>query len=111
MGRLIFLCILFSVLAVGCGGPANFTPIAEDEQTKQDATAYAEEMRDRGVIVKQYLSEMKGWAGEIFSSDEEKQEKMISLLNELGKTSASNKEELERITNELIDLIGYNPTT
>ena len=109
MGRLIFLCFLVSVLAVGCGGPANFTPIAEDEQTKQDATAYAEEMRDRGVIVKQYLSEMKGWAGEIFSSDEEKKTKMILLLNELGKTSASDKEELARITNELIDLIGYNP--
>jgi predicted transcriptional regulator len=109
MGRLIFACLLVFVLAVGCGGPASFTPIAEDEQTKQDATAYAEEMRDRGVIVKQYLGEMKGWAGEIFSSDDEKKEKMISLLNELNKTSASNKEELTRITNELIDLIGYNP--
>ena len=110
MGRLIFLCFLVSVLAVGCGGPANFTPIAEDEQTKQDATAYAEEMRDRGVIVKQYLSEMKGWADEIFSSDEEKKTEMISLINKLCKTSASNKEELTKITNELIDLIGYNPT-
>ena len=110
MSRLIFSCLLVSVLAVGCGGPASFTPIAEDEQTKMDATAYAEEMRDRGVIVKSYIGDMKGMAGEIFSSDEEKKTEMISLLDKLGKTSAKDKEELTKITNELIDLIGYNAT-
>lgn len=109
MGRVMFLCLMASVLALGCGGPANFTPIAEDDQVKQDATAYAEEMRDRGIVVRQYISEMKLWAEEIFSSDEEKKAKMILLLNDLNKTSGSNTEELTRITNELIDLIGYNP--